>query len=273
LVDDEMKRLLTQIFFFILQNPFMKNFVDGVIYQGRSKMICTPGLNCYSCPAAAMSCPIGTLQFFVAGARYNISLFVTGFLISTGVVFGRLICGYVCPMGLLQDLFYKIKTPKRIMQFRIFRYIKYLVLVLFVFLLPLLITHELSGLGDPWFCKFICPSGTIFGAVPLLLQNESLRELAGVLLIINLITAAALLICAVFIYRPFCRLLCPLGAIYALFNKIALLKMRCDHEKCISCNSCAKACPIMLQPAKQPNSPECVRCGSCKAACKAKALK
>ena len=236
-------------------------------------MACTPGLNCYSCPAAVTSCPIGAMQLFFAGARHSISLFVTGFLLSVGVVFGRLICGYVCPMGLLQDLMYRIKTPKRIVRFRFLRYVKYLVLIVFVVLLPLLVLHELSGLGEPWFCKYICPSGTIFGAIPLLAANGFLREFAGVLLIVKLSIAGLILITAVLIYRPFCRILCPLGAIYALFNKIAFIKMSCDKEKCTSCDKCAKACHIMLEPAKQPNSPECVRCGHCKAACETKALK
>ena len=236
-------------------------------------MVCTPGLNCYSCPAAIVSCPVGAMQLFIAGVRHSVSLFVTGFLISVGIVFGRLICGYVCPMGLLQDLLYKIKVPKRVIRLRFLRYIKYLVLVVFVVLLPLFLVHELSVLGEPWFCKYICPSGTIFGAIPLLTVNSFLREQAGMLLIINIITAAMILIVALFIYRPFCRVLCPLGAIYALFNKIVFLKLRCDKEKCVSCNKCAEVCHIMLEPAKQPNSPECVRCGSCKEVCDSKALK
>jgi len=267
------KRLITQIVFFLLQNPLLKNFTDGVIYQGRLKMVCTPGLNCYSCPAALMSCPIGAMQLFFAGAKYSLGLFVTGFLMSVGVVFGRIICGYVCPMGLLQDLMYRIKTQKKLVQLKYLRYTKYLILILFTALLPMLFLHELSGLGEPWFCKYICPSGTIFGALPLLAVNGFLRDLAGTLLIVKLTIAAATLSIAVFIYRPFCRVLCPLGAIYALFNKIAFLKMRCDKEKCTSCNECARVCQIMLEPAKKPNSPECVRCGACKTACQTKALR
>lgn len=236
-------------------------------------MICTPGLNCYSCPAAVMSCPIGAMQLFFAGVKHNISLFVTGFLVTTGVVFGRLICGYVCPMGLIQDLIYKILTPKRIVMFKYLRYLKYIVLLLFVILLPMLILHELSGLGEPWFCKYICPSGTIFGALPLLTVNRFLFDFTGILLIVKLIIAAGILLVSLVIYRPFCRLLCPLGAFYALFNKIAFLKMRCNKDKCSSCGDCSKACQIMLDPANKPNSPECIRCGDCKAACKTKALK
>jgi len=251
----------------------LNNFVTGSIYTGRLKMVCTPGLNCYSCPAAVMSCPIGAMQLFFAGVRHSISLFITGFLLSTGVVLGRLVCGFVCPMGLLQDLLYKIKTPKRLVKLRVVRYVKYVVLILFVILFPMLFLHELSSMGEPWFCKYICPSGTIFGAIPLLVVNESLRGLAGVLLVLKLTLATGILIISIVVYRPFCRVLCPLGAIYAIFNKIAFIRMSCDEKKCTSCNKCAKACKIMLEPAKQPNSPECVRCGDCKASCETKALK
>jgi len=256
-----------------LQNPLLKNFTDGTIYTGRLKIACTPGLNCYSCPAAVLSCPIGAMQLFFAGVKHNISLFVTGFLLSVGVVFGRLICGYVCPMGLLQDLIYKIKSPKKVVRLKILRYIKYFILIIFVIMLPLMIRHELSGLGEPWFCKFICPSGIIFGAIPLLTFNPFLHDFVGILFIIKLVIAILIILISIIIYRPFCRILCPLGAIYALLNKIAILRMRCDKEKCISCGDCEKVCKIMLEPSKKPNSPECIRCNECKAACKQKALK
>jgi len=266
------KRHFIQLFFFLLQNPLLANFVNGTIYHGELKKICTPGLNCYSCPAAVTSCPIGSMQFFLAGVRQNISLFVTGFLLSTGVIFGRFICGYVCPMGLLQDLVYKIKTPKAKLQFRYVRYLKYMVLIMFVVLLPLLIRHELSELGETWFCKYICPSGMIFGALPLLAVNEALRSITGSIFIWKSALAGCIILASVPIYRFFCRVLCPLGAIYALLNPIAILKMRCDKEKCISCGDCSKACNLKLEPVSKPNAPECVRCGDCLKACKSKAL-
>jgi len=222
------KRLIAQFGFFLLQNPFLKNFASGRIYQGELKTICSPGLNCYSCPAAAVSCPIGAMQLFLAGARHSISLYVTGFLLAVGAVFGRFICGFVCPMGLLQDLVYRIRTPKLITQLRYTRYIKYAVLIVFVVILPLTIAHELSGLGQPWFCKYICPSGTLFGAVPLLAVNELLRGFTGVQFVVKLAIASGVVVASVFVFRVFCRVLCPLGAIYALLNRVALLHLRCE---------------------------------------------
>ena len=266
-------RLLAQFAFFVLQNPFLANFHKGRIYQGRLKLACTPGLNCYSCPAAVASCPIGSLQMFLGGARHSMSLYVTGFLLTLGVVFGRFICGYVCPMGLLQDLLYKIKAPKIKLRLRYARYAKYAVLVLFVIVLPFVVRDELIRTGAPWFCKYICPSGTIFAAAPLLGANDFLRAMVGAQFYIKAAIAFGLMLTSIFVFRFFCRVLCPLGAVYALFNKFAFLRMHCHKDKCTSCGKCRQACHIMLEPDKNPNSPECVRCGKCVKACDVRALR
>jgi len=258
--------------FFFLQNPFLGNFFTGRIYSGELKRMCTPGLNCYSCPAAAVSCPIGATQLFFAGARHSISLYVTGFLLTTGVIFGRFICGFVCPMGLLQDLLYRIKTPKLILGLRFLRYVKYVVLALFVIILPMVITHELSGIGHPWFCAYICPSGTLFGAVPLLAANDFLREFIGMQFVLKISIAIGVVILSMFVLRIFCRVLCPLGAIYALLNRIVILHMQCDKNKCTTCGNCSKACHIKIEPMKHPNAAECFRCGKCVNSCGQKAL-
>ncbi|MCL2632971.1 MAG: 4Fe-4S binding protein [Oscillospiraceae bacterium] len=268
-----MKRLISQIIFFLLQNPLLNNFFTGKIYQGKLKTLCTPGLNCYSCPAAITSCPLGAMQLFLGGAKHSLSLFVTGFLLTTGIVFGRFICGYVCPFGLFQDLLYKIKTPKLKRKFKYARYIKYIILLVFVIVLPLIIRNDLSGLGSPWFCMYICPSGTVFGAIPLLITTEALRESLGLRFIIKAAGAVAIIVMSATIYRFFCRVICPLGAIYSLFNKLAFVKMSCDKSKCISCGDCSRACNIMLTPSEKPNSPECVRCGDCIKACNFSVIK
>ena len=260
-------RLVIQIGFFIAQNPFLGNFFTGGIYQGSLKRFCTPGLNCYSCPAAAFSCPIGATQLFIAGLRHNISLYVTGFLLSVGVVFGKLICGYVCPMGLLQDLLYKIKTRKFLMKLRYLRYIKYVVLAVFVIILPYFIRHGLTLLGRPWFCAYICPSGTIFAAIPLIAANEFLWGFLGLQFVLKVSIALAVIIASVFVLRIFCRVLCPLGAIYGLLNKISIVGIKTQKDKCIGCHKCKSACHIKIDPISEPNSPECFRCGSCAKAC------
>jgi polyferredoxin len=166
----------------------------------------------------------------------------------------------------------KIKTKKIKTKLRYPRYIKYVILGLFVIILPLTIRHELSGLGSPWFCANICPSGTIFAATPILAVNEFLHSMIGMQFYIKAAIAAGIILTSVVIFRFFCRVLCPLGAIYALFNKFAFLRMHHNKEKCVSCEGCNKACHMRLEPSKQPNSPECIRCGNCIKACDEKAL-
>jgi polyferredoxin len=175
-------------------------------------------------------------------------------------------------MGLLQDVLYMIKTPKLVRRLRFLQYVKYVVLAVFVVILPLTIINELSGLGEPWFCKFICPSGTLFGAIPLLLVNDFLRSFIGAQFILKLSAAVFIASAAIFIYRIFCRALCPLGAIYSLFNKISILHLQHDNEKCQSCKNCVKACQIGIDPTSQSNSPECVRCGKCVNVCEHNAI-
>jgi polyferredoxin len=208
---------------------------------------------------------------FFAGVKFSLTLFVTGFLLTVGAVFGRYICGFVCPFGLFQDLLYKIKSPKLRFTFRRLRYLKYVILGLFVIVLPCIITHELTGLGSPWFCKYICPAGTIFGAAPLLFANEFLRSMLGWQFVLKTAIAVVVTVGSVFVFRLFCRLLCPLGALYALFNKVALVKMRCDKEKCTDCGRCAKVCLVGINPVENVNSGECVRCRGCAGSCSSNA--
>ena len=82
---------------------------------------------------------------------------------------------------------------------------------------------------------------------------------------LSILLAVAVL--SVVFYRPFCKWLCPLGAFYALFNKVSLFQMQVDPNKCISCGKCAKACQMDVDITKTPNHTECIRCGMCVRAC------
>lgn len=119
----------------------------------------------------------------------------------------------------------------------------------------------------PAFCKYICPSGTLFGALPLLAANGQLREQAGGLFLWKLAVLLFILILSVKVYRPFCQYLCPLGAIYGLFNRFSLVQIHWEEEKCVSCGACERACPVALSVREISRSPECIRCGRCVSAC------
>lgn len=263
------KRLITQLTTAILSNSYIIGFIDGKIYKGDLKRECFPGLNCYSCPGALGSCPIGALQAVVNSFKYDVSLYVIGFISFVGILFGRLICGYICPFGLIQDLLYKIPTKKIKVNSRlnnVLKYLKYVILVIFVFLLPIFLVDEF-GLSSPAFCKYICPAGTLEGGIPLLLTNPALRESVGFLFTWKMFILILVIISSIFIYRPFCRYICPLGALYSIFNPISFFRYEIDSTKCTSCKTCMQKCKLDINVYKNPNSLECIRCGECIKAC------
>ena len=258
----------------LLSNGYLLGFVRGRIFQGPSKAVCVPGLNCYSCPGALGACPIGALQAELAAGGVRFPFYAAGFFVIFGALLGRFVCGFLCPFGWVQDLLYRIPSRRKIGLFRAdrpLRYLKYLVLAVLVVLLPLSIRNA-AGAGTPWFCKLVCPSGTLFGGIPLLLADENLRPLAGWLYAWKIAVLAAILGLSVFLHRPFCKYLCPLGAIYAPFNRIALYRLRLDEEACVHCGACARACRMGVDPSRRPDDPECIRCGDCVKNCPTAAL-
>lgn len=254
-------------------NSYVIGFLKGKIYRGSLKNLCVPGLNCYSCPGALFSCPLGGVQGVIGSRQYQLSLFFIGFFMAVGALCGRFACGFLCPFGFLQELIHKIPS-KKIRNFKgdmPLRYLKYAVLVLFVLLLPMFAV-DAFGQGEAWFCKYICPAGTLEGGVILPLLNQGLRAAIGALYRWKVGILVALLLLSIAIYRPFCKYLCPLGAIYGLFNRVALLRYRVDQERCTQCGACQRACQMGVDITKGMHLSECIFCGDCKAACKAGAI-
>lgn len=199
----------------LLTNSNIEGFFTGKLYRGKLKGICVPGLNCYSCPGAIGSCPIGSLQAVIGSSKFNFSYYIVGIMILFGVLLGRLVCGFLCPFGWFQELFHKIPSKKfSTKKFINLIYLKYVILLIFVIILPMTIINEV-GMGDPWFCKWLC----------------------------------------------------PLGAFYALFNKVSFYKLKIDKDKCTSCGVCSKVCKMDVEVYKIPNHTECIRCGDCVKAC------
>ena len=256
----------------LLSNLHLPNFLKGGIYQGKGKVVCVPGLNCYSCPAASGACPIGSFQAVVGSSKFSFSYYVTGFLLLLGVLLGRFICGFLCPFGWFQELLHKIPTRKlSTKRLKPLTYIKYAVLLLAVVLLPALITNDV-GMGDPFFCKYLCPQGVLEGAIPLAAVNSGIRSALGVLFSWKLGILITVVVLSVLFYRPFCKWLSPLGAFYALMNRVSLFGMKVDKHKCVSCGKCAKACKMDVDVTKNPDHTECIRCGMCIRACPTKAV-
>lgn len=227
---------------------------------------------CNSCPGAAGACPIGAFQAVVGSSKFRFSYYITGILILLGVLLGRFICGFLCPFGWFQELLHKIPTPKlSTRRLKPLRYLKYAILLVMVVLLPALITNDL-GMGNPFFCKYLCPQGVLEGAIPLALVNNGIRAALGKLFTWKLGILITVAVLSVLFYRPFCKWLCPLGAFYALFNRVSLLQMQVDKNKCVSCGKCARACKMDVDVTKHPNHTECIRCGMCVKACPTRAI-
>lgn len=260
----------------VVGNGYIKGFKTGDIYQGPLKKGCVPFLNCYSCPGALFSCPIGAIQNAVseANGKFDINaipFLVIGFLMLIGSLIGRAICGWSCPFGFLQDLINKIPS-KKFKGYNWLKYIKYVVLVLFVFILPVFWLDDFGYSAGPTFCKYICPAGTFEGGIPLVSLQAGLRSMCGNLFIWKTSLLVLLLLLAVFFKRPFCRWICPLGAFYAPFNKISLKQIKINKEACIKCGKCSKACPMDLNVPEEINTGDCIRCFDCKKECPVKAI-
>ena len=184
-----------------------------------------------------------------------------------GVLLGRFICGFLCPFGWFQELLHKIPTKKfSTKKLKPLRYLKYAVLLVMVFLLPAFLVNDV-GMGDPFFCKYLCPQGVMEGAIPLSLANSGIRSALGSLFTWKFGILLAVIVLSVIFYRPFCKWLCPLGAFYALFNRVSLFQIKVDKNKCVSCGKCAKACKMDVDVTKAPNHTECIRCGMCIRTC------
>ena len=256
----------------LLANIHIPNLFMGKIYQGKIKAVCVPGLNCYSCPAATGSCPIGAFQAVIGSSKFKFSYYITGVFILLGVTLGRFICGFFCPFGWFQDLLHKIPGKKfSTARLKPLRYLKYIILIIFVILLPMFVTNSI-GMSDPFFCKYICPQGVLEGAIPLSLGNTAIRSALGTLFSFKFLILILVVMLSIVFYRPFCKWICPLGAIYSLFNRISFLNIKVESSKCVGCSQCSKACKMDVDVCKTPNHPECIRCGACIKACPTDAI-
>lgn len=264
-------RRLIQLYAALLYNAHLRGFAEGQIYTGPLKTVCVPGLNCYSCPGAAFSCPLGALQNAVAASADRPAFYAVGLLLLFGLLLGRVICGFLCPFGLIQELLHKIPTRKgqKSPLTRKLSRVKYGILLVFVLAIPAWFAFKRLPL--PGFCKFICPAGTLEGAVLLVLHpaNDALRALVGGLFWWKLSLLVLILAACVFVYRAFCRFLCPLGAVYGLMAKLALLGVKVDPARCTDCGACVRICPTDI---RKVGDSECVHCGACLSVCPTEAI-
>ena len=264
------KRKIMQLYFALLFNANFKGFASGNIYQGSTKQFCAPGINCYSCPGAVGACPLGSFQGSFSAHRSTL-FYVGGILLLYSILFGRMICGWLCPFGLVQELLHKIPTPKlkKNPVTRVLSYLKYVILIFFVLIVPIMYAFRNTPL--PAFCKYICPAGTLEGGIGLLSNavNESYFSMLGPLFTWKFMLMVSILVGSVFTFRLFCRFICPLGALYGLFNKLSVFGVKVDNSKCTNCGLCVTHCKVDI---KEVGDQECISCGECIGVCPTKAI-
>ena len=266
------KRKLVQLYSAVLYNAYAKGFIKGEIYTGSAKMVCVPGFNCYSCPAAVGACPLGSLQNALAASGNRTGFYVFGILMLWGLILGRTICGWLCPLGLMQELLHKIPTPKikKNSVTHALTYLKYVMLAVFAIAVPLWFGLR-QGKAVPGFCKYICPAGTFEGAIGLLSNqgNSDLFGLLGIFFTRKFVIMMIIGLACVFCYRSFCRFLCPLGAIYGMFNRLAVTGVKVDADRCTHCGACAMNCRMDV---RHVGDRECINCAQCMDVCRQGAI-
>jgi ferredoxin-type protein NapH len=229
---------------------------NSYVTQNITKGLPCPSLNCYACPAAAFACPIGSVQHFVA--RHRFPFYVLGVISLIGLVIGRASCGWFCPFGWFQELMHKLPVPKLRLRNR-FNWIRHVVLILLVGIVPFFT-------AEPWFSK-LCPAGTLEAGIPVTLLNADLRAQIGVLFWVKIAILAGFLVWMAVTLRPFCRWVCPLGALWSPFNSVSLFRLEVAQSRCTACNVCQTVCPVDIRVHEAPNSGACIRCLACVRAC------
>jgi polyferredoxin len=221
----------------------------------RLHTMCSPVFHCYACPLSTFACPIGVIAQF--SALHIFPFIAIGLLIAVGALFGSLICGWVCPFGFLQDLVAKVPTPRFDLP-KWTGYFRYVILIATVLAIPYFFGEE-----HPLFVCRICPAGALEAAVP----NMVGQAIAGKEIVwpnaVKLAVLSLFLIAIFFMRRPWCRLLCPLGATFSLFNRVSAFFLRFNAGECTYCERCHKLCEYGIEPEKAPNALRCVRCLEC----------
>ena len=156
---------------------------------------------------------------------------------------GRVICSSLCPVGIIQELLYKIPFVKKFKKFKYDMYlqkIKYLIFILLIILIPLVFIPN----KDNW-------------KTGMLILKISLFSLVFIL--------------SVIIYRPFCKYFCPFAIVLGAGNKISAYRFEVE-DNCNKCGFCSKNCDMNIIPFENPNSLECIRCNKCINKCPKKAI-
>jgi len=260
----QIKRLISQFISLILVNLGVTGIKTG---------FCYPLFYCHSCPYSLAGCPLGAMEHAVYKGKISFPLLLYPVLLFSSIssLLGRAVCGWICPIGLLQratskfsrnrlSKYLSMKIPESIKSK--IRYVKYLNLIVLVIIAPYFVGFMFTD---------ICPVGFLVGTIPIGILNYG-KFTPNPFFPLALVVFILFIILIFFSGRGWCKYFCPLGALMAPFNKISLLHVYVDKEKCIHCNKCVEACPMGIDVPNMDRSPECILCGRCIEACPKKII-
>ena len=266
------KRRVVQILIAILLTCNITAYMAEWRFYGN---VCLPVLHCNACPLTWFNCPIYKISEW---AQYRevpwgtlAPWMLLGIFGSIGVLVGRFFCGWVCPMGLLQDLLHSIPSPKLKVP-SVLRWMKYA----FLFISVGAVAYWAGKDVLYFFCKF-CPVATMEVGIPqMIVDNDWALDPWRIVRLSVLVFVLVLVVCNI---RSFCRIMCPVGALVAVANKFSLFSIRLDPDKCIHCGKCDKSCPmgIPVENASRTRRAinrhsECIECLNCEEACPVNAI-
>ena len=116
--------------------------------------------------------------------------------------------------------------------------------------------------GQPWFTK-LCPQGALQGGIFQPLLHPELRAGIGSFWYIKQAILLLTVVAMIFILRPFCGVICPLGAFFSLFNRISAWQITYHPQACTDCGWCVQHCPMGLDPRQEVNGAQCISCLEC----------
>ncbi len=236
-----------------VQLGFLLAWLEPLPLQWHS--ICGPVFHCYSCPLATFGCPIGILANY--SALHVVPLLALGTLLMVGAVFGSLVCGWACPFGLLQDLLGRVPLPK-------FRLPGFLGWTRFAVLLALVLALPYFYGDNRWFfiCR-LCPAGAVEAAVPVNVQQSIATHAIVWLTSTKAAILIVFLIASILMWRPWCTLFCPLGAVFSVCNYISLMFLRFQPARCNDCELCRDLCKYRGPAERRGSDLRCIRCLEC----------
>ncbi len=221
----------------------------------RVHTVCAPVFHCYACPLASFACPIGILAQF--SALHVMPFLAIGILVVTGALVGSFVCGWACPFGLLQDLAARVPLPKWDPPYWL-THMRYAALVGLVIILP-----WFFGESHPLFFCRVCPAGALEGSVPMMVTQAAAGQAVAWPNAMKLGVTGAVVLAMFFVRRPWCQILCPLGAIFGLFNRISLFAIRFYPARCVDCGKCGAKCDFGVSSRIRADDPRCIRCMEC----------